>query len=71
MHHFVDELSAHLEHDGFVSHNAKARALGVDPATWSRARRGIAQFPGRVVQAGLARYPDLARFLALPCQAAA
>lgn len=63
MKHFVTQLDARLEHDGFHSHNAKARALGVDPATWSRARRGIAHFPLRVVQAGIVRYPALAKYL--------
>jgi hypothetical protein len=61
---FLDALDARLEHDGHLSGNEKARALGVDPATWSRARRGLAHFPSRVVEAGLNLYPDLSYFLA-------
>jgi len=61
---FLDALDARLARDGYLSGNEKAHALGVDPATWSRARRGLAHFPSRVVEAGLNLYPDLSYFLA-------
>jgi hypothetical protein len=61
---FVMRLNARLEADGFLSSSAKAKALGLDPATWSRAQRGLIRFSARVVQAGLARYPELVVFLA-------
>jgi hypothetical protein len=63
---FVLQLHARLEADGYRSHSQKAGALGVDPATWSRARRSLVRFSPQVVRAGLARYPDLARYLADP-----
>ena len=71
MHHFLSQLDARLERDGFLSHNQKAGALGINAATWSRARRGLARFSPRVVEAGLALYPDLSFYLAQPFRAAA
>ena len=56
-------LNAHLEQDGFLSGAAKAAALGVHPATWSRAQRGLIQHSAHVVLAALGRYPDLVRYL--------
>lgn len=63
MQHFAEQLDARLEEDGCRSHSQKARALGVNSATWSRFRRGLVRFSPQVVQAALARYPELARFL--------
>lgn len=63
---FMAHLSARLEHDGFLSGARKARALGVHPATWSRALRGVARFSTPVLEAGLRRYPDLALYLVTP-----
>lgn len=60
---FLEALDARLERDGFVSHNEKAHELGVDPGTWSRARRGLARFSPTVVEAGLKLYPDLSYYL--------
>lgn len=64
LHSFITELDARLTRDGYVSHNEKARALGVNAATWSRARRGLAHFSSSVVEAGLILYPDLSYYLA-------
>ena len=60
---FVFHLNTHLEQDGFLSGTAKATALGVHPATWSRAQRGLIQRSPHVILTALARYPDLVRYL--------
>ena len=68
---FVEQLDARLERAGHLSHNQKARALGVDPATWSRVRHGSIRFSPGVVQAGLALFPDLNYYLSQPKSRAA
>lgn len=64
MERFVEALGDRLTRDGYLSARAQAMRLGVDPATWSRARRGLLRFSPQIVQRGIARYPELAFYLA-------
>jgi transcriptional regulator with XRE-family HTH domain len=60
---FLAKLVERLGTEGLQSQEEVAQFLDLSPATWSRARRGKTALSPRVIQAALARYPELAFFL--------